>query len=574
MKKNLLVLLFVFIYALGSAQVVFYVQPPSDLSGNYDLSYSTEANGWGGADLEDPANAVVGELAFAYDGSDADSLCCEQPIVNDVDGKIAVVYRGACQFGTKAIGVQNAGAIACVIISNSSDPLIGILGGDSGLNVTIPTILIEMATGAALRDQILAGGLTAFIGNKNGYYGNDLGIEPGDVIRAPRSSNILLLAQDETEFDASVGSWVRNYGFNDQTNVILSATVEHDGALLYEESSEAFDLVSGDSAFVYLPNFAQSSYDLGEYSFTYSVASDSTDDFSADNSFAPNFQMTENLYSYATFADGEVNKVQFFRPSEISGTVQQCVAFQDANASRVGVEGLTFSASTDGETMDGEVIDIFAYEWAVEFVDINDENYLGVDESDFDLLASGSYEYIGNDLESQDVYASFDDVIYLEDDVRYLFCIAYDSDQLFTGFDAANVDYRTTLDEYLQPQFPNTSGTDWFLVGFGTDVTPSIVVHMFDANASGVEEVVNTVDVTPYPNPAVEFIEIPMNDISGLTTVNIYDLNGKLVESQSVNTVKGTNLRVDVSNLVGGMYSFDLRYESGNVSKFNVVITK
>ena len=285
--------------------------------------------------------------------------------------------------------------------------------------------------------------------------------------------------------------------------------------------------------------------------------------------------MSENLYSYATFSDGEVNGIQYFRPSDILGTVQECVAFQNANGSRVGVEGMTFSATTDGESMDGEVIDIFAYEWAVEFDDLLDTiNYTGIDGDDLDLLASGSYEYVGDDFDGVNVYAAFDELIYLDDDLRYFFCIAYDSDQLFTGFDGTSIDYSTTQDEYLQPMFPNTDGQDWFLNGFGADLTPSLVVHMFDANADAINEIGDVIEVTPYPNPANEFVEVPMVDVTGLTTVQIFDVTGKLLSSQTVNTVVGSNLRVDVSNLEAGLYTFGLRYESGNVSNFNVVISK
>ena len=38
MKRSLLLILMAFIYTVGNAQVVFYVQPPSSLEGNYSNS--------------------------------------------------------------------------------------------------------------------------------------------------------------------------------------------------------------------------------------------------------------------------------------------------------------------------------------------------------------------------------------------------------------------------------------------------------------------------------------------------------------------------------------------------------
>jgi len=69
-------------------------------------------------------------------------------------------------------------------------------------------------------------------------------------------------------------------------------------------------------------------------------------------------------------------------------------------------------------------------------------------------------------------------------------------------------------------------------------------------------------------------IQIPVKEAAGVTTVQIFDVAGKLVETQSVNTVFGETLRVNVSNLDNGIYTFALRYENGNVSNFNVVVSK
>jgi hypothetical protein len=56
-------------------------------------------------------------MAFATDATAADSLACNA-VTSDVNGKIAVLYRGDCQFGVKAKNAQDAGAIAVIIINN------------------------------------------------------------------------------------------------------------------------------------------------------------------------------------------------------------------------------------------------------------------------------------------------------------------------------------------------------------------------------------------------------------------------------------------------------------------------
>lgn len=583
MKRNLLLLLFVFIYTLGNAQDVFNILPPSDLSGNYDYT-KLDAQWWPNSpDMEDPLNAVEAELAMALDNTPGDSLV-GSPVISDVDGKIAVIYRGSYSFAGKIWRAQEAGAVAVVMINNSLDPELITMSatGDTAGWVTIPAVFIKQIDGALLRDEIIAGGLMGFIGNKNGYYDNDLGMTAADVVRAPQNSTVQPLALDETEFVAGVGTWIRNYGSNDQTGIIVNATIDFDGNNLYNEDATAFDLVSGDSIFVGLPDFTQTSYDLGTYNMVYSVSSDSIEEFESDNYHNVDFSFDEKKFSYVPIVDGEPVTNYFVRPGSIADVVQHCVHFQDANASRVGVTGITFSASSNYASMDGLVVDAYAYEWAVEFEDLLDSiNYNGINSDDFDELTTGSYEYVGNDMSGENVFISFEENIVLDDEVRYLFCIAYtEEDSLFIGHDS-KIDYNTTQNVYLQPLFPMTDGEldddneeIWYLNGFGTDIVPSLVVNTVDADAVGVEEIANVVDVTPFPNPAREFIQIPMNDVSGLTTIQIFDLTGKLIETQSLNATAGSLLKVDVSSLDAGMYTFGLRYESGNVSNFNVVITK
>ncbi len=578
MKRNLLFILFAMVYTFGNAQVVFYVQPPSVFEGNYTLTYADSASAdWSVPNLENPVNAVVGgELIMALDGSATeDSLVCDPPVINDITGKVAVLYRGACEFGAKAFAAQEAGAIAVVIINHTGLP-IEMGGGADGANVTIPVVMISQGAGANLRDAILAGGMTVFIGNKNGFYNNDIGIKTYGPVRARYASNVQMLAQDDTEFEVQTGAWVTNFGSNDQTNVVLSAIINLDGSELYNESATAVDILSGDSAFVALPTFSQTNYDLGVYEMTYSLASDSTDDFPADDMLMANFRMSENLFSYAEIADeaeGPSN-VKYTSSTTTGGELHSCIIFQDPNGSRVAPVGLTFSTSTFGEGLDGEVVSVYLYEWTLQFEDVLDPLYTGIDEIDLDLLASGVYEYVGDDLSGLNLYVPFEDVIELEDDVRYLMCVATESETVRFGHDVTSMDYQTTQDTYLQVMYPLSDGAEWFDGGFGTDWVPGISAHLIDVNAVGVDEVSNNIDVTPYPNPAQNMIQIPLNDVNGLTTIQIFNVAGKLVEMQTVSVSAGQVLKVNVSNLENGVYTFGLRYEDGNVSNFNVVIAK
>ena len=83
----------------------------------------------------------------------------------------------------------------------------------------------------------------------------------------------------------------------------------------------------------------------------------------------------------------------------------------------------------------------------------------------------------------------------------------------------------------------------------------------------------NTVSITPYPNPTANYINIPFNNITENASLEIYSVSGKLISKQDVNCSLG-DLKVDVSKIANGTYLFNLNFEDGRTSKFNVVISK
>ena len=113
--------------------------------------------GFGGAFTTD---GVTEDLVLLLDeGSDPDPNDGCEPVTNsgDLSGKIALIRRGVCEFGFKALVAQNAGAIAVVVINNVEGPPIIMAGGDFGDQVTIPALMISDVTGAAIVAELEAG---------------------------------------------------------------------------------------------------------------------------------------------------------------------------------------------------------------------------------------------------------------------------------------------------------------------------------------------------------------------------------------------------------------------------------
>src|SRR3989338_426313 len=128
----------------GFTQITFTVTAPASIAGAYDFTSNGDGTDWGLANLLDPADAVLDTLVLVDDGTPginaqgiplANEGC--GPLVNDLTGKIAVVYRydgsssNVCWYGTKVLNAQNAGAVGVIMI-NREDGLIDVPGTTDG----------------------------------------------------------------------------------------------------------------------------------------------------------------------------------------------------------------------------------------------------------------------------------------------------------------------------------------------------------------------------------------------------------------------------------------------------------
>ncbi len=121
------------------------VDAPSVVAGKYTTGL---AAGWGATITDVP---VSGEVTIVDDGIvDPYSTDACEDITSDVTGKIAIIDRGGCEFGSKALRAENAGAIG-VIICNFEDAVIGMAGGADGASVTIPVVFIASTDCALIR---------------------------------------------------------------------------------------------------------------------------------------------------------------------------------------------------------------------------------------------------------------------------------------------------------------------------------------------------------------------------------------------------------------------------------------
>ena len=559
MKKLLLSFGLVLLTANSFSQVIFQVEDPAGIAGPYAITNPTD---WG-ADMSNPANAVLDTVMLAID-----SLGCTA-LTNDLTGKIALVYRGTCNFSQKALAAQDAGAIACIVVNNIPGAPVGMGAGSFGASVTIPVVMVSDLTGDLIHDAMEAGqDVVVFIGQKNGYYADDLGFGIADVLRVDANGFPIQLAQSAAEFSTTLGGWVRNYGTNDQTGITLNAKVNN-GANVYDNTSASFDLLSGDSIFITMPDFSLATYPAGIYTLTYALSYGATDQYTLDNTIASEFNLNDSIYSLGRLdVAGLPITTTGTQPSPNDGSYSSCIALTNANASRIGVAGLYFSAAINApDSLDGQEILVTALKWEDVFVDINDAAFGFTTLTE---IASSSFYYpTTGGLNNIAQYQAFDVPVVLEDNQRYLFCTQTFDTRIFLGYDG-NSNYDENITQDLQVFHPIESNGTYFRDGFASGIVPSIGVKVFDAAELTINE--NVLETATFPNPTKDVVTVKVK-ATGNAVLTVTDLAGRAVSTQDV-TINNGQFTTNVSGFNAGTYVFSLVYDNGMNSQFKVVVTK
>ncbi len=583
MKKMLLSLAVIATGFSAQSQVICAGVSPAPIVGNYVFTWADPAGGdWTTPDFLIPGTFVedtlmwtdTGEAGTNPQGNPIAQEACI-PLINDLTGKIAVLYRNTCEFGSKALNAQNAGAVAVLIINRDPDA-IAMGGGLDGVSVTIPMVMISSTDGLTIKNEMLNGPVVMFLGNKTGLYPNDAGVTKGTSLVSKTSGVLSQLAQDGTEFNFDIGTRVYNYGTLDQSSMTIRATVDGPSGNVYDETVILPTVLSGDSVDVdptsalTFPQFSLASYPEGEYTLTYNLDLGVADDYDPDNSYASKFNVQDSVFGFASFgADGKPSQNNGFRPATNNSTFSNCIVFDNPNGSRIGVKGLYFQTLATGVDISGEEIALYAYRWEDVFVDVNDA---GLGFNNLNPVAGGFY-YFPSDLQGETVYGAFDTPVVLEDNQRFLFCTQTVNQDLFLGYSNV-IDYAWNDSYYLQPIGPVENDGSYSAGGFSGDATSSVGAAMADSTV--IIDIINsaslnengTIDGSAFPNPATDIVTIAI-ETSDDAAIVITDLSGKIVMNDVLSFANG-NATVNIADLQSGMYLFNITLANGLTSQFSV----
>jgi hypothetical protein len=136
--------------AEGASTPLLVVNSPASIAGSYTV---------GTAVFGPPLTAagVTGDVVLALDaattfGPLTTDACTTLTNADVVAGRIALVDRGICAFTQKVRNAQDAGAIAVIVVNNTTFPPTTMGGTDP--TITIPSVMISQADGNLIKAEL------------------------------------------------------------------------------------------------------------------------------------------------------------------------------------------------------------------------------------------------------------------------------------------------------------------------------------------------------------------------------------------------------------------------------------
>lgn len=585
------ILTFFLAMTMASAQTVF-VNSPEDLAGVYTFGLANF-----GLPLTD--TIITADVVFVDDGTGETASQGCQAATNgaELDGKIALIDRGSCEFGLKALNAEMAGAIGFIIFNNA--PGAGVIdmgGGVNGGSVTIPGAMLDYEAGQAIRSALEQGAVNVTMGNLR--FDDDVAVTVVSALHAP--TGIMPLSQLD-DLTIVPGARINNIGRNEATGINLSAAVDYrsfDGSVeetIYQEAVSVEDALAVDSstALILLPEVAPAN-GLGTYTTTYEIRIDGEEESTGDNELSSVFTVSENLWSRASWdpATGNPRTTTGYTRAG-GGDVEFLSTFNIPFGADYKIDSVFFYVSTSAASLAGMTLSAYIYEWDDANEDgafANDEiNIVGLAETVFPEETTETVATLRLPILN---FITFEEtgIEILENDKDYIVGVRYVGDELvFFGFDETvdytqYLDYQTETGEFTDRDYgylvvnsyndfvPDFEGG----LGLFTDLNAASSAGLILTSTVSTKEVVGpeVFELELFPNPATDYLQanIAFKQRTAYVEYHITDAQGRLVFNTRDNEVSDTEqAQFDLKALPSGQYFLTIRTEQGLQAKPFVV---
>lgn len=473
--------------------------------------------------------------------------CDEILNAGDLNGNIALVRRGTCNFNVKAKLVQDAGAIAMIMFDNvANTPPANMTGTDA--TVTIPVCRITLEDGTALATDLKANKnvqacLIAPSATISDVYGN-------------RYFNTTPKSQGDSLYPLVS---IVNRGTDTIKNVTFYAEYTSPSGVKTTISSGTDDIAPTSSGFVNLISFDNffptevGTYNVKFYSKNYREDTLRTQTIVSEYTFAnDNGQLTGTgtARTPATFA------TQFKKYSHLSyyyvskDTKATFATFGIVNAAQMKNRGFRVSIwESSDEKLDAIGSSVSSVDQVAEFP-IGDEVFYTMKGTEKSLITVPLTDGSSKGIQ-------------LEKDKVYVLAVEYDGSSY-----ADSIVPQYTLGRNFPIRWPGVaifgtgvmSGDRYFTGGWNTTEDPVGRLHL--DNFVGTEQLASLEEdeVSVFPNPTNGLVNLSLKLKSTPKKVDlgIMDFNGKLIEVISINQQDGV-IPVNISHYPAGTYFFTVK---------------
>jgi hypothetical protein len=594
------------------------VDAPSSVAGLKKFTYSSSGtNSWARA-LDSTWQHV--EIIR----TSGDSLGCTN--LNSYAGKWALIWRGNCQFGEKALYAQQKGAKGVIIINNvtGADP-VGMAAGTSGAGVTIPVLMMSNPEGAALWNALGTSqqyiSLTRWGFNK----ANDLAFVPTSP--APGPGTIALsqwtAGAPPPSYKYYTGSFIANTGTAAQTGVKVGTEITFtptggSATSVYKDTvsvSGTFNPI--DSIFEALSSNVGTLTPTtkGRYNVNYTVWSSVADDNPNDNTWSLYFDVVDNILTKARLdANGNPMITGGVRPGTTTNYVWGPLLYVTKGGYQAKYVRFGFSDNdTSKHALTGQQATAYIWKWkdgdnggtVDNFIQARELTLKGLAFKELTAADSPSKIFVAT-VGKPDGTAG---VITLEDNTWYW--VGADMDQnLFLSVDEGYNYYNRTnaakaasINDFWCPihlgsksamdgspadtvrNIPfgyaggaaNSNNIDSTAFSSVDNTTTSIALELapFQINVENVKEQPNQVSI--FPNPATDVINVKLDLLANANKayIRVIDAVGRRVATVTKENIQNETISISTKGLAAGNYYVVVIANGYGITKpFTVVNTQ
>lgn len=553
MKKILTFLMFAFMF-VNMTNLQAQIPTASPFPVDVELVSPTanaQSLAYGQPDFGDNlTQTIVGEVVWAYDA--VDSLACDTILVTDLTGKIALIRRGACEFGRKTLNAEIAGAIGVIIVNHFDDDtqsdtdLVQMGGGVFGGEVTIPSAFVSRATGALI-DDLLQAGETVEVSYTVSFSLNPAG--PA-AYGTPLSQGSSVVPQFEVFNPSAVDPVIDAVGtavITDPSGVETTLTANI--ATIDPETSGIFAFED------YVPA------EIGEYSIVF------TNSLNEDVLMRA-FAMTDGIFQ----ADnGEIvpNTNGTIEPSE-EAFLENGLTYHVGNYYTTGpnpgaISHVSFMISNPEELRTGES-EADDFEVVLYDTDIDGDGVVNISETSttFDGLVpvgNALYTLKDSDQPFDLLTVQFDTPVQLKPSHQYIVMIKYNGANAAVGIPPKYAFAGNEAYVYELAEGPALGGDITFnamLEPLGYDANFNFVIRMYQDGTVSTKDVAkleaSKVKVAPNPTTVSTQLTFDLTEVADEVEVRLLDMTGRIIRSNTYENVMKNTFNVNVKDLATGTY--------------------